>query len=225
MRSDNQTLLAFHVHLFMGTMIDDGLNDNDGRAVIYTPREVLVIGSTFRGWTIKHLNKAKHESNLQHFRKHYVCSPLVVAQIWEDLQFFGILDVAKSKLVIKNLFEPLHFMKIYPTETEQEVTFGKSAKTLCEKAWKCLEAVQALKEYKIVWMKVIFVMMIFRLLVLMVFTPHSMSQEHTQSFGRTRVITPTSWIMLVYAMSLQYAFGNQSWCGWMALFVLGKMTN
>lgn len=55
---------------------------------IYTPPQILRIGLKLLKVDPKKLSKQKHSSKIEDFKGHYGTEPHVLAQIWEDMQFF-----------------------------------------------------------------------------------------------------------------------------------------
>lgn len=137
--------------------IDDDIND-DG-TVVLTAAEVLLMGLKEVNFTEKRINRVKGEAtssttNFKRFRDHFGVSHVVVAALWETLQESNIptarWDVTE-KGEIEGLFEALHFLKAYKTESNCESTFDKNPKTLRANCWSILCKIQALKEEVIVF--------------------------------------------------------------------------
>ena len=133
----------------------------DNNTVIFTAAEILLMGLKAVNFTDKRVNRVKGDpnssaTNFKRFKNHYGVSHVVVAALWEDLQLTDIpqarWNVKKKGLkVVGELFESLHFLKAYKTESNRESTFDTSPKTLRERCWAVLRKIQALKEDKIVF--------------------------------------------------------------------------
>jgi hypothetical protein len=91
--------------------IDDATDDDDddaGDVLIYTIDELLKLGLRMVRYRSKRIRRAKRETNLNRFRKHFGSSPLVCALIWEDLQTTkgktsqGIVDYREVHLIFRS---------------------------------------------------------------------------------------------------------------------------
>jgi hypothetical protein len=82
---------------------------------------------------------------------HYGSLPVVYAQIWEDLQTTGIQEasIAGHKTDSACFLLAIHFLKAYPTETEQAGVFRVCEKTARKWGWFFAGKIQALKGSKV----------------------------------------------------------------------------
>ena len=74
----------------------------DPNVVVYTADEVLRAGLVVLKYTSKGIKRAKRKTNIERFKHHFGCPPLVAALIWEDLQTTAVpeayLPPPKAKL-------------------------------------------------------------------------------------------------------------------------------
>ena len=141
---------------------DDGNDDGGDDIVVYTVSEILITGLKAVNYTDKRINAVKQapttsKTNIQRFKNHYGVKPLIVAQLFEDLQ---ITKLETAKLTVReggkdlyHIFESLHFLRCYKTESNRESTFDVSPKTIRQRAWVLLEKIALLKHEKIIFPK------------------------------------------------------------------------
>ena len=125
----------------------------DPSLVILTVEEILRKGLLLVNYSKKRIRKAKKKRNLERFRGHYGSYLIVIAQIWEDLQWTPIPEAHLPPCDAKfDLFlMAMHHLKQYPTELEREPIFDIDHMKGREWVWFFLEKVQALKAEKIIW--------------------------------------------------------------------------
>lgn len=136
-----------------------GDEEEDDDIVVLTASEIMMLGLNDVNFTKARVNRVKgnpatSKTNVDRFRNHYGVNPVVVAALWEDLQSTTILESrweVKKKGEISQLFECLHFLKAYKTESNMESTFDRSPKTVRKHIWTVLSRIQALKQEKIVF--------------------------------------------------------------------------
>ena len=123
--------------------------------LIYTADEVLSFGLTLVGFDEHRQRRQQRKSNVEDFKGHFGTQPVVVAQIWEDLQTTEIaaarINTAapKEMVSLKTFLRSMHFLKRYPAETERKGSSGRRKKTVRKWCWYFLERVQALKKQKV----------------------------------------------------------------------------
>lgn len=101
----------------------------------------------------RRIKRAELQTNVARFRRHFGVRPIVVCEIWEDLQTSdnpNIL-VPKSKAIPKYFLMCLHHLKRYPTEGEREGPWDIGFKAGSEWVKYFIERLQALKFEKIVF--------------------------------------------------------------------------
>lgn len=125
---------------------------------IYTSKQVLRIGLKVLGVDDHRQQRQSQKSNLEDFKCHYGTDPVVVAQIWEDLQTAteneirvraSAMDNMNSGCNFKNFLRSIHFLMRYGTEGERKVVTGNSKKTVRKWTWYFLERIQALRRSKV----------------------------------------------------------------------------
>jgi hypothetical protein len=128
---------------------DDSFSD----VVVYTPDEILRKGLRLVNYSKKRIRRAKKVRNIERFKGHYGSEPVVVAQIFEDLQRTDIPEayLPPSDAKINLFLMAMHHLKRYPTELEREPIFDIDAMQGRDWVWFFLEKVQALKAVKICW--------------------------------------------------------------------------
>ncbi len=134
--------------------IDDATDDDDDDTAdvqIFTIDELLKLGLRMVRYRSKRIRRAKKETNLNRFRKHFGSSALVCALIWEDLQTTTVQDarVPPDSRRIEYFLMAMHHLKLYPKEYEREATWDVSEMWGRDWVWYYLEKIQALKEEKI----------------------------------------------------------------------------
>lgn len=105
--------------------------------VVYSPDQVLQRALLLAGVGEGRQAMQKRQTLLEDFKAIYGAHPMVLAQIWEDLQtttnaqFRIKLGKYKRRSVnLKNSLRANYFLKRYPTETERKVHFGNTQKTM-----------------------------------------------------------------------------------------------
>jgi len=125
---------------------------------IYTGNQVLQSGLEMVGFPLERQQRQKRASNIDDFEAHYGVHPVVIAQIWEDLQRTPIAAArlcasppwaSNGMVTMKNLLHSFHFLKRYQTESERKGTTGYSKPTLRTWCWFFVKRIQALKAAKV----------------------------------------------------------------------------
>jgi len=135
-------------------MADEGSEDDvDPDVVVFTPDEILNKGLRLVNYSPRRIRRAKRKRNIERFKGHFGSEPVVLAQIWEDLQR---TDVAEARLPpgdakLDRFLMAMHHLKRYPTELEREPIFDIDLMEGRDWVWYFLEKVQALKAEKICW--------------------------------------------------------------------------
>jgi len=121
--------------------------------VVLTVEEILRKGLLLVNYSRKRIRKAKKKRNLERFRGHYGSDPIVIAQIWEDLQRTLIPEahLPPDDAKLDRFLMAMHHLKRYPTDLEREPIFDIDCMQGRDWVWFFLEKVQALKAEKIVW--------------------------------------------------------------------------
>jgi len=121
--------------------------------VVYTPDEILQKGLRLLNYSRRRIRRAKKARNIERFKGHYGSEPVVVAQIFEDLQRTDIPEayLPPSNARLDRFLMAMHHLKRYPTELEREPIFDIDAMQGRDWVWFFLEKVQALKAVKICW--------------------------------------------------------------------------
>jgi hypothetical protein len=132
---------------------NEDADDDIGDFQIFTIDELLKLGLRMVRYRSKRIRRAKRETNLNRFRKHFGSSPLVCALIWEDLQTTKVRDawVPPDSRRIEYLLMAMHHLKLYPKEYEREAMWDVSEMWGRDWVWYFVEKIQALKEEKITW--------------------------------------------------------------------------
>ena len=118
---------------------------------IKTPAQLLDIGLRLMGWSCRRIKRAKVKGNKRRFRAHFGCSPVVLAQLYEDLQITPIAKarITREQIDVRDFLGTINFLKRYPTEIEREAIMDMSAKTIRKRTWMYLRAIRELKHAKI----------------------------------------------------------------------------
>jgi len=124
-------------------------------AIVYTPTQILERGLSLAGMSEARQRRQKRSSSINDFKAIYGIHPVVVADVWVDLQTTTIasakIDTTKRWVHLKNFLRTLYFVRAYPTETQMKVQFGNTEKTIRRFVWYFLHRVQELKALKVVW--------------------------------------------------------------------------
>ena len=133
-------------------MADD--NDEDYEVFsLKTPDEMLAEGLLLAGFPETQLERWSWPTKMQEFRDRYGSKPIVLCQIWEDLQSSPIDEarVAKKKLKLKYFLMAHHFLKRYPTESERHCAYHSRKQTQRDWVWFFVRKMAALAKAKIYW--------------------------------------------------------------------------
>ena len=133
--------------------------------IIYTTDEVLCFGLELFGMDRRRQQRQQRETNIEDFKAQYGVSPVVYAQIWEDLQTTTLqlpqvngappqsarinTEMLKGNVNLETFLRSLHFMKCYPTEKQRKGPSGHCETTVRKWCWYFLERIQALKAVKV----------------------------------------------------------------------------
>jgi hypothetical protein len=117
---------------------------------IISADEMLKEGLLLAGFSLKKQER-QPKSNLKDFKDRYGSSPIVLCCIWEDLQTvdYELARVPKNKLNLKHYLQAHHFLKQYPTESEQKSMYQQRTQTMRDNVWYYVEKIRALKHLKI----------------------------------------------------------------------------
>ena len=119
---------------------------------IKTPDEVLSEGLALYGFDEARQAIQNRKSNLNDFKAHFGVSPVVVAQVWEDLQTTAVTTARiepTGNINLVNLLHALHFLTAYPLERVRKGQTGNCRKTLRKWGWYFIKAIMALKAVKV----------------------------------------------------------------------------
>jgi len=133
--------------------------------IIYSADQVLQRGLLLAGGSRRRLAKQKKSSNIEDFKSFYGSHPVVLAQVWEDLQSTSATitnkngDVVSARIEtkrtrcvhLKNFLRAHQFLKQYQTEKQRKLPFRNTEKTIRKWTWYFIERMAALKSEKIVW--------------------------------------------------------------------------
>ncbi|KAI2492569.1 hypothetical protein MHU86_21990 [Fragilaria crotonensis] len=120
--------------------------------ILLTADDFLRIGLDWAGFNAFRRENVNEATNIQRFKSHFGSSPIVYANVWEDLLTTEV-DEARinPRSKVENFFLSLYFLNVYPTE-EKLAGLSKTCETSARKwAWFFARKVQALKVKKIVW--------------------------------------------------------------------------
>lgn len=101
--------------------------------------------------------RVKRSTKVDRFKDLYGSSPLVCAQIWDDLQTTDIEAIqvtvrnGEGEKELKLFLHALFFLKKYPTENDSSGRFEFSDRTGRDTKWYYVRKLQALQELKITW--------------------------------------------------------------------------
>ena len=121
------------------------------KLVIFTSDEMFERGLEVCGHGGRY--RSGNKQQLRRFMASYGSDPIVLAQIWEDLQTTHV-DEARMKLTPEHLDHFLmshYFVKQYPVEEVLAGVFNYCEKTCRKWCWEFLTKMQQLKKEKIVW--------------------------------------------------------------------------
>ena len=127
---------------------------------IYTPDQIQRLGLCLIGVDHTRQKRQNENSNLEDFKAHYCVDPIVVAQIWEELQTTTIKEARiqakhvhnrNSGCNVKNYLRSIHFLMRYATDRERKCSSGHARETIRKWTWFFVEKIAALRAKKIVW--------------------------------------------------------------------------
>jgi len=139
-----------------GSNLGDSDCDDSGvvpNFVVYTADQITVLGLRLVNFTVKRIKKSKRKTNVDRFKAHFGCTPVVAALIWEDLQTTEVEKAFLSPDVanLDHFLMAMHHLRKYPKEYEREAIFDISRAQGRNIVWPLLEKIQALKAEKIKW--------------------------------------------------------------------------
>jgi hypothetical protein len=120
-------------------------------SVNLTSEQILIHGLMLAGWDAEKLGRRSDETNTDQYRGLYGVEPCVMTELVKDLQTTDIATARIDSLNLDKLHWAVHFLYRYPTETENESTWKKSANTIREACWYHVDKIRNLKAAKIVW--------------------------------------------------------------------------
>lgn len=118
--------------------------------ILLTADDFLRIGLDWAGFNAFRQENVNEATNIQRFKSHFGSSPIVYANVWEDLLTTEV-DEARinPRSKVENFFLSLYFLNVYPTE-EKLAGLSKTCETSARKwAWFFARKVQALKVKKV----------------------------------------------------------------------------
>ena len=120
---------------------------------VITADEMLKKGLLLVNYSNRRIQRAKRKRNIERFVGHFGSEPVVLAQIFEDLQRTDIPEarVPPEDARLDRFLMAMHHLKRYPTELEREPIFDIDPCQGRDWVWYFLEKVQALKAEKIYW--------------------------------------------------------------------------
>ncbi|CAB9503257.1 hypothetical protein SEMRO_160_G072231.1 [Seminavis robusta] len=120
---------------------------------VYTADEMLLEGLKLAGYKEERVANWKEKSKVDKFRSRYGSVPVVLCEIWEDLQTTEDLEtrIPPKKLKLNYYLMAHHFLKRYPVETERESAYQSTAKTQREWVWYYVNKIGRLHIEKIGW--------------------------------------------------------------------------
>jgi len=95
------------------------------------------------------IDRQKQAINVSDFKSHFGVHPVVLAQVWEDLQTEALINVKKRSVHLKNFLRSVQFLKLYETESVRKTKSGNTKKTVRKWCWYFVERIQALKAKKV----------------------------------------------------------------------------
>jgi len=120
---------------------------------IYTPEQMLTRGLKLAGMGARRQARQCEEENIEDFKSIYGTHPIVLAQIWEDLQTTtnpdARIDTKKRGVNMKNFLRANHFLARYPSERQRKVMFGNCRYTLRKWCWYFVTHIRAMKAEKV----------------------------------------------------------------------------
>ena len=132
----------------LSTMEDYDIDDQ-------TSDDILRQGLLSRGFSQKRLDRNNLNRRIAWFQSFFGCPPVVVEQMWFDLQTTVTVEARigedNIKISILDFLNALEFLKCYRPEINREGPTGRSCKTLRKRCWWYSRKLQALKTDKIIW--------------------------------------------------------------------------
>jgi len=132
-----------------------GSDDSDDLGDLYVvdSEEMLMEGLKLAKVKERSIRRCLHSTNVNKFLKRYGSMPLVLSEMWEDLQTTEIEEarVPKGKLHLKYFLMAHHFLRHYPVESERALWCGWHEDTCRDWTWYFVEKIGALKGQKITW--------------------------------------------------------------------------
>ena len=119
--------------------------------VTYTSHEIMRLGLNWTGYDRYRQGRVQHATNIARFQSHYGSTPVVCAQIWEDLQTTEIPEarVERKHLDLKYFLCAMNFLFRYETDEELSGKFTRCSKSLRNWKWFYVGKVAALKGKKV----------------------------------------------------------------------------
>lgn len=120
--------------------------------------EVLSIGLKMFGFDEFRQKRQCRQSNVDDFKAHFGAQPIVLAQIWEDLQTTTIAEARiKTSTCQNGMVAILTFLRSnhclmlmrHPTEREGKGQSGNCKKTFSKRNWCFIQRMQAVREDKV----------------------------------------------------------------------------
>lgn len=121
--------------------------------VVLAPGEMLHKGLVFAGISEQSIARCKNTTNQEKFVNRYGCRPIILCQIWEDIQRTPLEEarVPPKKLNLEYFLMAIHFLRHYPDEHERAAATGFHRDTCRDWSWYYVECIKALKDEKINW--------------------------------------------------------------------------
>ena len=110
----------------------------------------MLLGLQLSGYSYRTIEKNCYATNLSRFKDSYYVTPDTCEKIFEDIQ----ADDCKAKVAKpcpRYLLLGLYYLKKYPTKHQMAAFMDASEKTMLSQSSKYVDALQGLKEKKIVW--------------------------------------------------------------------------
>ena len=119
--------------------------------VILTSHELMQHGLVWAGYDRLRQQRVQGSTNIERFKTKYGSTPLVCAQIWEDLQTTEIPEahVDGAYLDLKYFLVAKNWLFRYPTDEEQAASFGSCSTTVRKWKWFYVQKIAALKVQKV----------------------------------------------------------------------------
>jgi hypothetical protein len=119
-------------------------------ARIVTADEIMRQGLELAGFDHRRINSSGRVGNYRRFKAWYGSSPIVYAQIWEDLLTTEIAEARiRPKDDLDHFLLALYFLRTYPTEANRSGIFKMCEKTVRKWTWYFAGKIAALKGQKV----------------------------------------------------------------------------